>query len=310
MRSGHTENRPLCSQTLSPSLEVIMKKNRFIIPIISGAATAAAAVAFTVKGRRFQPGLEALDGWLYAHRGFHREPDAPENSLAAFRLAVSHGYGAELDVHLLSDGNLAVIHDSHLKRMTGKNGVVESLTEAQLPSFTLGNSSECIPTLRQILSAVDGRVPLIIELKPWKGNDARLCRRVFKELDHYQGAYCVESFQPQVLWWLRRHRPNVIRGQLASNYFKEHKGLGPARTVFGTFMTSNFLTRPDFVAYRFSDRKHPANQFCMKAWKMRGAAWTIHNAGELEQARREGYWPIFENFDPENGKRFEGAMDT
>ncbi len=287
-----------------------MKKNTFLLSTISGTLTAAAVAALAVRGRRSQPGLEALDGWLYAHRGFHQEPDAPENSLAAFRLAVSRGYGAELDVHLLADGNLAVIHDSRLKRMTGKSGVVEALTEADLTSFTLGNSQECIPTLRQVLAAVNGQVPLIIELKPWMENDARLCRRVFQELDHYQGVYCVESFRPQVLWWLRRHRPQVIRGQLASNYFKEHKGLGPARTILGTFMAANFLTKPDFVAYRFSYRKQPANQLCMKAWKMRGAAWTIHNARELEQAQREGYWPIFENFDPETGKRFDGAMDT
>ena len=65
----------------------------------------------SVNGRRGHPELSKLRGWNYAHRGLHR-PGCPENSLAAFRNARDHGYGVELDVHLLADGHLAVVHDS------------------------------------------------------------------------------------------------------------------------------------------------------------------------------------------------------
>ena len=61
--------------------------------------------------------MKDLARWDYAHRGLHdKEVGSPENSLAAFKEAVESGYGAELDVHLLKDGNLAVIHDSSLFR--------------------------------------------------------------------------------------------------------------------------------------------------------------------------------------------------
>ena len=81
----------------------------------------------SLRGRSGYPGVEKLRGWNYAHRGLH-SPGVPENSLAAFRAAVEHGYGAEFDVHLLRDGGLAVIHDSVLKRTTGLDGKVEELT--------------------------------------------------------------------------------------------------------------------------------------------------------------------------------------
>ena len=273
-------------------------------------ALIAVGYLLAIKGRRGARGLTDLDGWLYAHRGFHQEPDAPENSLAAFRLAVEHGYGAELDVHLLSDGNLAVLHDSRLKRMTGQDGVVEALREDQLADYRLGKSSEGIPTLSQVLQVVDGRVPLIIELKPYEGNDERLCERVFEELDHYQGLFCVECFYPQPLYWLKQHRPDIIRGQLSMNYFKEKKDLTLTCSIIGTGLLTNFLAAPDFIAYKFVHRRQLSNQLCLRLWKLRGAAWTIHTKEELAQARREGCWPIFENFDPETGRRFDDAVDT
>ena len=67
--------------------------------------------------RRNYPGWEKLDGVRYAHRGLHdKDQGRPENSLAAFRLAAEKGFGAELDVHLMADGKLAVVHDSSLQR--------------------------------------------------------------------------------------------------------------------------------------------------------------------------------------------------
>ena len=76
-------------------------------------------------GRTGHPKLEELRKFKYAHRGFHDKPQIPENSLAAFRRAVEHGFGAELDIHLTKDGKLVVFHDSQLKRCTGQPGTLE-----------------------------------------------------------------------------------------------------------------------------------------------------------------------------------------
>ena len=97
-----------------------MKKILWTLPVLG------AGYLLALKGRTGHPGLGELRGWNYAHRGLHGA-GVPENSLAAFRAAVEHGYGAELDVHLLKDGGLAVIHDSRLERTTGKPGKVEEL---------------------------------------------------------------------------------------------------------------------------------------------------------------------------------------
>ena len=251
-----------------------------------------------LKGRRGSSSLSAFDGWLYAHRGLHQKPDAPENSLEAFRRAVSHGYGCELDVHLLSDGNLAVFHDDELKRMTGKGGVVESLIQAELGDYRLGESDQTIPTFRQVLDLIDGKVPLIIELKVHRGNHSELCERVFQELDKYRGPYCVESFDPRVVRWLKKNRPDVIRGQLTQNFIKDRAGLSLPSAFLATTLLTNVLTRPDFVACRFSDRKIPPVWISGKLLGIQPVAWTLRNKEDLEKAVKEGIWPIFEGFIP------------
>ena len=238
--------------------------------------------------------IEALSGWRYAHRGLFSKPGIPENSRAAFRRAADNGYGAELDVHLMADGTLAVIHDSELRRMTGKEGIVENCTRGDLPHLFLGGTSETVPTFEEVLQIVGGRTPLIVELKTWNGNAAGLAGAVCKVLDDYEGLYCIESFDPRVLLWLRRRRPDVIRGILSQDFVGDRNGLSFLGAVNATHMTYSLLTRPDFIAYRFKDRKALGNRFGLKVMKCKGASWTIRTPGQLRAAEAEGLWPIFE----------------
>ena len=134
--------------------------------LLAGAALAGTAYVLSIKGRTGHPGLKKLQGWNYAHRGLHGE-GVPENSMKAFRLAVEQGYGAELDVHLLADGNLAVIHDSKLIRTTGAEGRIEDLTADQLKDYHLEGTEETIPLFSDVLALFEGKAPLIIELR-WK----------------------------------------------------------------------------------------------------------------------------------------------
>ena len=82
----------------------------------------------------------------YAHRGYHDKPVVPENSLPAFRRAIERGFGAELDVHLLKDGTLAVFHDSDLKRCANVEGEIEDLTLDELKQLRLEGTDEQIPS--------------------------------------------------------------------------------------------------------------------------------------------------------------------
>lgn len=251
-----------------------------------------------LRCRKGHPGLKALQGWSYAHRGLH-DKARPENSMSAFQAALDHGYGIELDIHLLQDGSLAVIHDSTLKRTTGAEGVVEDLTEAQLSQYSLEGTSDTIPTFRQVLALFAGKAPLIVELKSYKGNHAALCEAACKLLEDYPGAYCLESFDPRCIRWLRKHRPQLIRGQLARNFFKAKSGKLPAIVKFVmSNQLLNWLTVPDFVAYRFSDRKRLSIFLVRKVWGVQGVTWTLTEPQQQEAAVREGWLPIFENYEP------------
>lgn len=248
--------------------------------------------------RRCCTGMKDLRGWNYAHRGLHGN-GIPENSMAAFRLALEKGYGIEFDVHLLSDGGLAVIHDASLRRTAGVDIQIEDLTLAQLNSYYLEGSKETIPTFSQVLELYSGAAPLIIELKAERGNYAALCEAVCKALDDYQGAYCIESFDPRCIFWLRKHRKNVIRGILAMNYFRHNKSSLPFILKFVlTHNLLNFLIRPDFIAYRFEDRRLLGNFISRKLWGAQGVTWTIKTPEEHEAAVKDEWLSIFEGFCP------------
>lgn len=256
-----------------------------------------AAAALAMRGRSGHPGLKRLQNWSYAHRGLHGG-GVPENSMAAFRAAVENGYGAELDVHLLADGNLAVIHDSRLKRTTGAQGRIEELTAAQLKDYTLGGTDQTIPEFTEVLKIFEGKAPLVIELKVQNNVDA-LCSRAAQVLDGYKGDYCIESFHPQAVSWFRKHRPDVIRGQLTENYFHDPDSELPTVLKFLlTHQLLNFMTKPDFVAYNFRDRQTVSNTVCRKLWNMQGVTWTVRTRQELDEAVSEGWLPIFEQFKP------------
>jgi glycerophosphoryl diester phosphodiesterase len=172
-----------------------------------------------IRGRSGHPGLQNLRGWYYAHRGLHGQ-GRPENSMAAFRAALEGGYGIEFDVHLMKDGNLAVIHDSSLKRTAGADVMIEDLTVADLENYRLEGTNEKIPLLRELLDLYAGKAPLIVELKCERNNFSALCRAACAMLDTYDGPYCMESFDPRCVLWLKKHRPDIIRGQLAENWLK------------------------------------------------------------------------------------------
>lgn len=265
--------------------------------ILIGAALVGGAYVLSLRGRTGHPGLEKLKGWNYAHRGLHGEGRA-ENSLSAFRAAVDHGYGAELDVHLLKDGNLAVIHDSRLERVTGKPGRVEDLTTEDLKDYPLEGTEDTIPTFREVLEVFDGKTPLIIELKAEKNVD-ELCRAAVEAMDGYEGVWCMESFDPRCIHWLKKNKPEIIRGQLAENSFRypQNKLPWPLKLMLTNHL-ENFLTKPDFIAYDYPTRKNLSNFLCRKLWGIQGVSWTLRSPEDHARAQKEGWIPIFENYKP------------
>lgn len=278
--------------------------------VVAGSATAACvATCALLAPRHGHPVLDQrwreISRYRYAHRGLHGE-GVPENSLPAFRRAREHGFGVELDVHLTADGELAVIHDSELGRMCGQGGIVEEKSLGELRECRLAGTSERIPTFDEALSVFEcdptgeSELPpfVIVELKTRGNNSAALCERAMACLDDHLVRYCVESFDPRVLTWLRANRPEVIRGQLAQD-FMEESWRPLYQRVGGTALLSNVAGRPDFVAYRFRDRDCAAVGLSCGLLGAHLVEWTIRSKEELAQCEAEGAVAIFEGFLPE-----------
>lgn len=283
----------------------------------------------------------------------------PENSMKAFRMAVRHGFGSELDVHLTLDGKLVVFHDANLMRMTGVDGTIEKMTWSELSRVRLLDTSSRIPLLEEVLDlyagsaavvcrrskgtrsaaavsqqgdgtggepavsqsgegAHDGKdigraheievhLPLIIELKA-EGNVRELCSRVMETIDRYPTLnYCIESFDPRVMLWLRRSRPDVIRGQLTENFMKSREAVrqwGHLLTFCMWSVAPNILTRPDFISCKYRDRR---NLFILMCHRMgvRQANWIIRSKDDLDIVEREGGLGIFERFIPDGESQRE-----
>ncbi len=210
----------------------------------------------------------------YAHRGLH-DSTVPENSLPAFEHACKKGYGIELDVQLSHDGTVMVFHDYTLHRMTGKSGRLSDMTLELLKKLTLKDSGQHIPTLKEVLSLVNGRVPILIELKGESLN-TRLCKAVADVLSDYNGDYCIESFNPFLLYKMRKILPSVYYGQLYTNVCRDKKNYNPVNILL-TGMAFNFIARPDFIAYNKKDRNSFAVKLTTRLYKAEKFVWTIKN---------------------------------
>ena len=233
----------------------------------------------------------------FAHRGLHdNASDAPENSMAAFRKAVEAGLGMELDVQVTKDGVPVVFHDFKLERICGAPGKIADSTYDELQAYTLCDSKERIPRFSELLEMVDGQVPLIVEIKAETAN-VSCCGIIDSLLRAYRGPYCIESFNPMVLWWFRRNHGDVVRGQLSSNFRREGEYWNILYFAM-THLLFNFLTKPDFIAYNHKFSEEPGRRICRRLYRHPAAAWTIRSQQDLEALKGEYDVFIFDSFLP------------
>lgn len=233
-------------------------------------------------------------GTKFAHRGLW-DQKSPENSLAAFKKAVDAGYGIEFDIHKTRDGHVVVFHDDTLIRMCGVEGRVEDKTLAELGELRLLNSDQKIPTLNELLELVDGRVPLLVELKGAALNTS-LCPMANEILSQYKGHYMIESFNPLLVRWYYKNRPDVVRGQLFSNLLKE-KGGNKLFYFLITILATNVLAKPHFLAYGQKSVHNLSFMICKYLYRAPAYVWTVR-AQEQIPAKARGEGIIFEGFIP------------
>lgn len=245
-----------------------------------------------------RPDAAPFRNWLYAHRGLHdNTSDAPENSMRAFQKAVDAEFGIEMDIQLTKDGVPVVFHDYTLERVCGAEGKVCQYTCEELQQFALYGTDQKIPRFEDVLKLVDGRVPLIVELKI-ETVDTSVCSAADKLLSGYKGMYCIESFNPLGVFWYRRNRKKVVRGQLSDAFHKEGEYKGPLCFMLQNLLF-NWLGKPDFIAYNHKYPEMLSRSLCRRLYRSTAAAWTIKSQEELEAAEKHFDIYIFDSFLPE-----------
>lgn len=241
--------------------------------------------------------FRGLLSFHYAHRGLH-DASVPENSLAAFRRAMEKGYGIELDVHLTKDGRIAVHHDGSILRICGAEREIRASTLEELRQYPLGKTAERIPALEEVLDLIQGRVPLLIELKPDRLGDKALAEKLLSCIADYPGKYCVQSFDPLILRRFKKHAPHVIRGQLAWNRRPKPGKKRPLWAWMAAHLLFNFLSRPDFVAYDHESDHNFSFRMVRTLFRPVLAAWTVRSQEDSESLKGRYDLQIFEAFDP------------
>lgn len=226
-----------------------------------------------------------------AHRGFHDLNDKRwENTLSAFSAAIERGYAIECDVHLSADGVPIVIHDDDLRRLTGTEGFVWQRTAAEMAQLRVGGTDDHQPTLRELLDLVDGRVPLVVEIKGTPGHDAGLVKAVGRLLKRYEGQVAIMSFDH---WLIREFETEVpgIPGGLTAYGTANHE------TEAHFSMLAHGIA---FTSYAAGDLPNRFVSFVREKLGMPVITWTIRDQPAIDLTFRYADQMTFEGFEPDH----------
>ena len=232
------------------------------------------------------------DHWLLktpcAHRGLHNA-EIPENSLLAYENACKNGFPIELDVQMTSDGYIVCFHDDNLKRMTGLDQDIRKTPYSTVKSLKLKSSAEIIPDFSEMLDFINGRVPLLIEVKAQLVSG--IVDKVLDALKGYKGEYAIQSFDPRIMNEVRVKNPEIIRGQLGSGY-KNKMGF---KVDFALkYLPLNRKVKPDFINYSVAHL--PISK--LKSNGLPVLCWTVRSEEEKLKAQKYAVNYVFENILP------------
>ena len=301
-----------------------------------GCICAAACLSMAPRGftMEVQSTWATLKQYRYAHRGLHHQPQAArmypksdtncytdeeilirddalrnfqgelicENTKEAFRAAIDHGFGVELDIRLSADGHLVVAHDSDLYRLTGTHLIVEENSLEDIQGQGLLGTQQHVPLFKDVLDLFEAaQLPIICEIKPCDNVD-EICMACAELLQSYTLPYCIESFDPRCVKYFKDNHREVVRGQLWQNYLNpQAKGpKNPGLRLMLTCLNTNFLTKPDFIAARFTDKNLLPALISCDVLAAKKVSWTLTCEQDLRKAEMSGAIAIFEGFIPES----------
>ncbi len=249
---------------------------------------------FTTIPTKKKKKMEWMEGYSF-HRGkFSKNQSIPENSLAAFEASVEQQVDIEFDVRITQDNQLIVFHDETLERMCGVDLYVENMTYDAIKAFYLKDTHQIIPTLKEVLDLVDGKVNLLIEVKPTKQIEL-ICQLVMQHLKYYPGNYAICSFHPMLVAYFKKHYPEIIRGQIIRNFLFDKKQTYVNRIML-TFNGFNFYTRSDFISVQYQ----MVEWFTwMRFFNALVSTWAVHDKKWLNRLNKKVDHMIIEFIDYE-----------
>lgn len=233
----------------------------------------------------------------FSHRGlFTQDQSIPENSLSAFKASLEAGFGIELDVSLSLDQKVMVFHDDDLYRACGVKESVAQLSSSHLKTHRLFKSEDIIPTLDEVLELIQGKVPLMIELKPTPHRKA-LVNAVKQCLVQYSGPVTCVSFDPLIVLEVRKSMPQILRGQLMEPYLKR-KDWPLSKRLILQFGLLNGMTRPDYLSVPYT---HLNLCYRINRWlRGFGVLWPVGSLEAEKNCQSQGDLIIFEHYRPEH----------
>ncbi len=236
-----------------------------------------------------------------AHRGLHeRARGIIENMPGAAQAAIDGNFSIECDIQLTADGEAMVHHDDALGRLTEGSGALLGMTAAQLKAVKFKDTAERMMSLGDLCALVNGRVPLVIEVKSHFDGDRKLVARMAEVLASYFGPVAGMSFDPDQVLALREKMPELPRGIVAERSYDEADwpDATPAQRRGMLHLGHAFRTRPHFVAYRVDELPASAPWIARNIFGLPLLSWTVRTPEQRERAARYADQMIFEGFRP------------
>ena len=238
-----------------------------------------------------------------AHRGLHdRSRGIIENMPAAIAAAVAANFSFEVDLQLTADGEAMVHHDDELGRLTEGSGALLNKTAAELKQVVFKETSERMMSLGDLCALVNGRVPMVLEVKSHFDGDRRLVARMAEVLAAYSGPVVGMSFDPDQVLALREAMPQLSRGIIAQRSYNDADWaeLTPSQRAGMLQLRHGFRTRPHFVAYWVDDLPALAPWIARHIFGCPLLTWTVRTQDQRDRAARYADQMIFEGFRPES----------
>lgn len=238
-----------------------------------------------------------------AHRGLHDAAKGIiENTVLAFEAAMARGYGIECDVRPAACSTPMVFHDLTLERLIEAEGPIAAREAATLKRLSYRTVGGSMIDLADLLHLVNGRVPLLIEIKSeWEAPDARYLEAIAATAAAYRGPIALMSFDPAVMTGIRALAPQIPRGIVSGLFAGDcwwRGKLGPERAYSLSHLLESGPAAPDFYAYDVAALPTPVTRFVREVLGLPLFTWTVRTQEQREVAARWADAPIFEGYVP------------